>query len=134
MYSIIKIIYGIPISAAASKLKDSYEDPDDPPSPEEEAVAKWIEDGGSPWGDATSNGWGFKILYDGGGAPWEVGYCGVVLGEFTECQNSIHVTSEWTAKLQPTEEQKKEAEDAIAKLHPFLKDVAVGTYFIFHTS
>lgn len=144
MYCIVSIIYGVPLTEAVSNLIQEWAAPGSFPDigAKGEELAEWLEAGGSDW---TEDGhpvlagedlpWGFKTLYNGG-TDYEVGYCGVKLGEFNECRSSMHINEEFLASLKPSLSQQLEAESLVAKLHPHLKEAAgpIGTYFIFSYS
>lgn len=117
MYSIITVIYGLPLTNKASAaLEEMNIDP--------------------------SNY--FSTLYHGG-ADYAPGYIGVLLGEFNECSGALRVLSngiqtnsgKLIAKFVTTADQKKEAENMIANLSNEIRNVLpseIGIYFIFSTS
>jgi len=105
MYSIVTVIYGIPITPEVSAL--SVEDPDE------------LED------------FGYTIQYHGNSSD-TVGYCGVELDSFNECQTALSVDK---IKTTPTEEQKLESFRRVHMLSAKHRGSAkIGVYYIFSTS
>lgn len=115
MYSIVTVIYGVPLNIAVSRKINSWESDED-----------------SPWSEDNDGTCGFVATYHDGSSEL-IGYCGVELDTFDECRSSRKVSE---LNLQPTKEQVVEAKDKIAKLHPALHDLIdeESIYFIFSTS
>lgn len=119
MYSIVNVIYGLPLTDSASR--------------EIEGMGIEPED------------IGFTILYHGG-AEYSPGYIGVELGEYDETQDALSFRGTVLSKADngapvtklvahPTEVAK--AERMIQELEPKVRAVLpelVGVYFIFSTS
>lgn len=104
MYSIVTVIYGIPITQEISALEDG--------------------------GDELENA-GYETQYHGA-SPDVVGYCGVELDSFTECQTALLVDN---IKITPTEEQKLEGFRKVHALTAKYRGSAeIGVYYIFSTS
>lgn len=145
MYSIISIIYGVPLNEEVNNLMQEWASPGSFPDIgiQSDELAKWLEDGGSDWTDddgcqilaGEDQPWGFKTLYHGG-SSYYVGYCGVKLGEFDECRNDMRIDEKFLASLKPSRTQELLAREIVGKLHPRLLEAAgpIGTYFIFSTS
>lgn len=76
---------------------------------------------------------GFTELYDDGGYDHPIGFCGVELGEFDECQLALQVSS---LNLLPTSAQGTEAQNALAQLDPSILKVVpkLDVYLVFHSS
>lgn len=112
--AVVTAIYGVPINQAIhNKMLEMEEDPD----------SGWFED---------KNGTcGFTTLYSGH-AMRTVGYCGVKLDGFNEFKD-VRVSK---LKLEPTDKQKKEAQERIDAL-PEAFDDLVGdpdVFFVMSTT
>jgi hypothetical protein len=125
MYSISNVIVGVPITSQLAELVDGWEADNDP---------RWRE-----WEDL-----GFETFYHGG-APYTMGFCGVKIGEFDECQEYIRVhlnarrlicDGGLHVSLDPTDAQVAEAMDKVNALDPELGKLCpeFGTYIVQSTS
>ena len=116
MYSIMTVIYGIPLSEEISKLIDDDTLPED--------------DSGLGSGDSTVCG--FTELYHGS-SDQHVGYCGVEISEFNECVDYIAAD---TLVLTATDEQKAEGQALVDRLDQRILSIAppIGVYIIPSTS
>ena len=119
MYSIITVIYGIPLTQELEERNSDLIDAD--PEESDPTIHEDMEE------------YGFEIMYTGSGNHTP-GYCGVELSEFDECSDSYLPISE--VAMVPTDEQKAEAHAKIEALDDRFKDLlpAVSVYFIFSTS
>lgn len=140
-YSIMQIIYGIPLTEAVRKI---LADPEKrPPCPAPEVLASSSDDAGSSEFDNEDEirdecdpddldwdlleSYGYRAYYrNGDGVP---AMCGVELGEFDEACDFVDPT---TLPLQPSDEQRREAMALIERLPQQLRDASppVGVYFI----
>ena len=112
MYSIIKVIYGVPLTEAViehyEKIDEAYEDD-------------------------------FETLYSGSG-EYPPGYIGIELGEISECGrdgfNRVKNDMIDGIKLTPSLKQLFEVDTKIDALSKELKEVLepTGVYFIWYTS
>ena len=128
MYSILNVIYGVPITEKISAL-----------------ITEWEGTDKSPWYEDKNGPCGFTSLYHGstGGL---VGYCGVLLGEFDECCEWLRLEDGgiWVkentrlrlARTVPTEQEKRQANELFAKLHLDIVRLCpeLGVYIVFSTS
>lgn len=124
MYSIQNIIWGVPFTSRAFSWMDEngYGEPED---------------------------LGFQTFYSGSSST-PPGYCGVCLGQIDEAADYVTIDLEnnrllykgrrsqraRAVPLQPTDAQKQEAEEAIAKLPEKLRKLLppIGLYVVFSTS
>ena len=127
MYSIQTWIYGCPFNEEFSDFISE---------------GKWINEDGCIISDELDleNVEGANTLYHGCSSQI-CGYFGIKLGETDECIDAIQikdgkVLAKKTFSLTPTEEQKKEAEDAINALPDEIKNMLppIGVYLVFSTS
>ena len=118
MYSIVNVIYGIPITDEIEKRNQELLDAD--PNEEDESLGEELEC------------YGFETFYSGSHSGI-VGYLGVELSDFDECHSYLKFKD---LKFEPTPAQKAEAEKKIANLDNRFKDVLpeIGVYLIFSTS
>lgn len=142
MYSIMNVIYGIPLTRKINALIDKWETTDDD---------RWSE-GLNEKRDTC----GFITLYHGS-ADRIIGFCGVSLGEFTECDEIIKIEDDTIkisedsvpksmrsgprrppsiVKLKPSEKEIAKTQKMISKLDPEIQKIApsVGIYIITSTS
>jgi len=121
MYSIMHVIYGVPLTEACSEIIDKFE--------LDETTDDWFE------GEVDGNSMtcGFITHYTGGG-PYHVGYCGVELWS-ANCISAIRLHDR---PLEATDAQRELAEKRVAELHAkfqeALKDYPIGVYIVFSTS
>lgn len=123
-YAIATIIYGVSLTEEVSDRIRKWEDglgADD----------EELEEGDERYFETNDGPCGFVTQYSGSSNDL-VGYCGVKLGEFAEC-NNVRVKN---LRLTPTPEEMGEAEGLVNALHPELRALAgeVGVYFVWSTS
>jgi len=113
-YSIVNVIYGVPLSVYAGERIDSWKKAGD---------KRW------DWGDGENERCGFTLFYHGS-MHCPVGYCGVLLGEMHSN------TALEDIRLEPTEQEKIEAQDKILEVDPELLNLCPepGVHFVFSTS
>ncbi len=139
MYSIMNVIYGVPLTRKVNEL-----------------INKWEETDDDRWADADDDMCGFETLYHGS-ADRIIGFCGVCLGEFTECDEIIKINEDAIEisedsppknrkygpklqsskiKLKPSKKEIAEAQSKIDALDPEIKKILpeVGLYIITSTS
>jgi len=136
MYSIMNVIYGVPLTRKINALINEWEETDD-----------------DRWADADDDMCGFETLYHGS-ADRIIGFCGVCLGEFTECdeiikigEDAIEISEDLPPskkrgpksskiQLKPSKKEIAEAQSKIDELDPEIKKILpeVGLYIITSTS
>jgi len=117
MYAIGMVIYGVPLTEDVNAIISEFEESE-------------IDDGS--WFEDNEGTCGFTTLYSGC-ADGLVGYCGVRLTEDFGTYDYFKLSD---ITVQPTEEQKQEALEKMAKLHPKIKEVLldVDIWVIWYTS
>lgn len=109
-YCIMTIIYGVPLTEEIHKK-----------------IEEWEDDGTDEWGEDAES-CGFETTYTAHARP-SPGWCGIELGGFTECDDAIPISK---LQLEPTPEQRVEAEARVAALHPEIRAICqpIGVYII----
>lgn len=113
--AIVSIIYGVPKTENVARKINEWE----------------LDENEERYFDGSNGRCGFQELYSAGGS-YPVGYCGVELDQLKSY--SPDLVSDY--KFIPTEEQRKEAEEKVARLDPELRVMTgpIGVYFIWHDS
>lgn len=130
MFSIVNIIYGVPLTEEIYKKIGEWEETDD--------ERWWEDDRGGPCG--------FQTFYSGS-SEFPPGFCGACLGSFDEVCPNIqlkgtqilirdNLKEKYKINLEPDEVFKQKVYQKINNLDPELKEMIseIGIYFIFSTS
>lgn len=129
-YAIGYVIYGTPLNQDHSDLISGWESGEeyDPKTGENRKLTTEEED---LWFEDNDGPCGFTSIYSGNSDKL-TGYCGVYLDEIDEANDVTLDSMNWKA----TPEQKKQALEKIANLHPKLRDVSdvAGHYIVWGTS
>lgn len=133
MFSIMNIIYGVPLTRDAI-----------------EKIDEWERNNSENWFESNGLTCGFEILYN---RSTYVGFCGVNLGSFNELENYINIdpsipciriqksfnskkSNEKVITLKPTQNQIDETTKLVENLHPLLRSLVpdIGLYIVISSS